>query len=712
MRRVAAYALAALPLVAFAADDMAIAREALRDGLWDVARTHAESSGGEDGREVIMESFAREERWDELSKMLSGWRKMDETTPGDEAFGANGESNDAYAYYSALSLAERGEVDRAAKLLAGAEFKNQQYHELAMRLKARLALESGDAREAMRLVKELPQENPDASFKCGAARIYAANGDMDGANRLWREVLDEADVSSREYAVAAANLLDEQALRKSVMDARDVKVRYFAALRLGRLLIEKPAAFEEGARMIRRVVKDAPDSEGAMDSAVALASVLMRRESWQDAEEVYRKMLEIWPISAHDDKVQSSHGWALRRLGRFEEAVEAFSRAVSAAKDPEAKALALLEQGDTLSESGKSAEALVKYREVLDGYASTKAAGKLKEVVRRHELETKGRELYKDYRFAEAEKAFAELAASDPTSAERARFLIAMCQYAQGQDAQAAKSARELAVLAKDPAVRREATLWLAKLAYNEGRWSESGVLFSRYADMAASPDHSPGALIWAARAALADSDFKEAVRLVTLIAEKYPQSPEMPRALMVQAEALMEQGRYDEAALVIERALADGANFAGVERARAEVLKADALFALGADNPAKYREALEAYTAVRLGESLSSGARLAISFKIGRTLEKLKRVDEAIDQYYTGVVLAYREGRQLGVQFDDEAKAAFSKAAFRLVDEFESRGRDFQAMHILELVISSGVSAADEAEKRLDRIQTKGKFL
>ena len=88
------------------------------------------------------------------------------------------------------------------------------------------------------------------------------------------------------------------------------------------------------------------------------------------------------------------------------------------------------------------------------------------------------------------------------------------------------------------------------------------------------------------------------------------------------------------------------------------------------------------------------------------------KRMDEAIDQYYTGVVLAYREGRQKGLAFDDEARAAFARAAFRLADEYESRGRDFQAMHILELVIASDVPAADEAEKRLDRIQTKGKFL
>ena len=74
--------------------------------------------------------------------------------------------------------------------------------------------------------------------------------------------------------------------------------------------------------------------------------------------------------------------------------------------------------------------------------------------------------------------------------------------------------------------------------------------------------------------------------------------------------------------------------------------------------------------------------------------------------------MLAYRQGRLQGVRYDDDARAAFARAAFRLVDEYESRGQENRAMRILELVIASGVPAAKEAEKRLDRIQMRGKFL
>ena len=178
-----------------------------------------------------------------------------------------------------------------------------------------------------------------------------------------------------------------------------------------------------------------------------------------------------------------------------------------------------------------------------------------------------------------------------------------------------------------------------------------------------------------------------------------------------MQGESLVELARFDEAVLVLERAArAEGADPADALRAR--LLGADALFAMGADNPVRYQEALDAYRNIRLGESLDPSSRLSISYKVAKTLEKLKRTDEAADRYYTDVVLAYREGRAQGLKYDDEARAAFSRAAFRLADEYESRGKDFQAAHVLELVATSDVPAAAEAEKRIARIQRKGNFL
>ena len=46
------------------------------------------------------------------------------------------------------------------------------------------------------------------------------------------------------------------------------------------------------------------------------------------------------------------------------------------------------------------------------------------------------------------------------------------------------------------------------------------------------------------------------------------------------------------------------------------------------------------------------------------------------------------------------------------VLDEFESRGRDRQAVGVLRLVVESDVPAAEEAAKRIERISAKGRFL
>ena len=89
-----------------------------------------------------------------------------------------------------------------------------------------------------------------------------------------------------------------------------------------------------------------------------------------------------------------------------------------------------------------------------------------------------------------------------------------------------------------------------------------------------------------------------------------------------------------------------------------------------------------------------------------------MNRPNEAEDQYYTQVVLAYNRERQNHVKMDDEARAAFSKAAFHLADEHERRGNDRQAIAVLDLVATSDCPAAEEARKRIKRLSSKGGIL
>ncbi len=679
-----------------AAGELDVARQALRDGLWEVARTHASRLEGDDAKLLILESYSREERWNDALKTLESWGPS---------------KSPAFGYYRALALFGTGRGAEATAELSTHDFSEGPFALLVARLKAQIARTAGRTDEALRILKESGFADADVESRMVAAGILADAGERAEAERIWRAILSDTNATERVFVTAAVNLADPTGLRTAYARATDAKLRRLAGLRLGRRLLETPATFDEGATLLRALAKDAPDADGAREAFVALADALLAAKRYREASDAFRQALEIWPPLALQSSVQEGRGWAFRMLGESAGALEAFARAEETATNDVDRARAMLEQGDALSETGRGEEALVKYRQVLARYPKTPAGEKLKVVVRLRELEAKGREAYKNYDFAEAQKAFAQVAEQDAARKPRMDYYAVLCLYGQGLDREAYRGARALADGSEDPAIRAEATLWLAKFSYNRRRWKDSCRLFQAYADMRPKSAEAPSALTWSARAAFADNDFEKAIETVARLYERYPDSPETARGALVQGEALIELARFDEAVLVLDRTIASR-DAPAVERVRAQILRADALFAMGADNPARYREALDAYRAVRLSEELSPSLRISVAFKIGRTLEKLKRPDEAIDQYYTSVVLAYREGRMKGRRFDDEARAAFSRAAFRLADEYESRGKEFQAMHILELVVASDVPASDEAEKRIDRIQTKGKFL
>lgn len=688
------------------AGELDVAREALRDGLWEIARTHAAKVEGDAAKLVILESYAREGRWEDALKTLDSWA---------------GTSGDGFTYYRALALVETGRRAEAARVLDAGRMADGEYRLLEARLRARIAMAEGDAAGALKILRESGFAEADDEARMAAADILSAAGKREEAERIWREITAKTNAAERVFTMAAVNLGDRAVLRAAYDRAKTPAFRRLAGLRCGIASIAAPATFVEGAEIIRAIVKDAPDTEGAKDAYLMLADGYLAAGDAASAADCYAFALETWPDAAFVTAVQEGRGWALRKLGRGAAAAEAFAKAEEVAKTDADRARTAMELGDTLSEIGRGEEALAKYRLVLDRYPATAAGEKLKVQMRLRDLESRGRELIRAADFDGALAVFAELAALAPERKARADYYRMLCHFGKmygpdqrGQDYEnereaVRRQAREImGDAAADAGLRAQTTLWLAKFEYNNRRWAEARRLFLDYAEQAPKSEQAPSALTWAARAAFAANDFAAAIEIVSKLAENYPDSPERLQAYTVQAEALVELSRFDEAVLVLDRA-ALVENAPAGDRLRAQLLRADALFAMGADNAARYREALDAYRALRLGESLPPELQLVVSLKIARTLEKLKRTEEAFDQYYSEVIVPYRKGRREGVRYDEETRAAFARAAFRLADELERRGRDFQAMNVLELVRESDVPASVEAAKRIARIQAKG---
>jgi len=686
----------ALPLFA---EEIDIAREALRDGLWDVARTHALRAGEDrpESRAVIAESFAREGKWTDLLATLEKWKNPDE---------------DAFVYYRALALFESGKAVQAGYLIRNRKFDDAAFAKLATRLMARITLADSGAVDALKIVKESEEVSADEESEMFAASLMSATGDRSGAEEIWRRVVARGTNSSeRAFATASVGLGEEKLLREAYERSVSADVRRLSGYALARLLLSRKESIDEGATLVRLLVREAPDAKGAREGMTALADAYLVDGRFKESVSAYRETLDTWPEAVKTSALHDGLGWALSKLGKHDEALEEFAQAEATAASDAERAMAVVKQGDVLASAGKVDAALLKYRGVLEKYPATESASRIKDIVRLRDLEDRGRDLYREYRFADAQEVFKEIAERDSSRKPRMDFLVVLCLYGQGLDDEAERRAQVISEESPDPDVKSTATLWLAKHSYNRGDWAQARKLFFLFSRIAPKSPDAPEALVWSARAAFAEGDFKSAIQLVTSLDSAYPDAPARVRGFLVQGESLIELARFDEAVLVLERvALAEDASPS--DRLRARLLGADALFAMGADNPLRYQEALEAYKGVKMGESLDPSERLVVSYKIARTLEKLKRVDEAVDRYYADVVLAYREGRSKGIRFDDEAKASFSRAAFRLADEYESRGRDYQAVHVLELVSTSDVPAGAEARKRIDRIQRKGKFL
>ena len=68
------------PVISYASD-LDIAKKALRDNLWEIARIRAEKNDSVESKIVILESYAREGKWNEILKLLDLW-----IVPNDDAF--------------------------------------------------------------------------------------------------------------------------------------------------------------------------------------------------------------------------------------------------------------------------------------------------------------------------------------------------------------------------------------------------------------------------------------------------------------------------------------------------------------------------------------------------------------------------------------------------------------------------------------------------
>ena len=321
-------------------NDLSVARQALRDGLWDVARAHAQKIGTDEAKLVILESLAGEGKWKDIARLLDGWKSV---------------RGDGFDYYRAVT---KGDHAAAVALLRKAGSPE--------------GCEEADLFEAGELAK---------------------SGKRAEAERIWQAMVAKTNVSRRAFALASANLMDAALLRKAYDEVDSTSLRRMVGLRLGTVLLRDAKTAEEGEKLVRKIVKDSPDADGAREAMLAVADRLVSGGQWKPAFDAFHEAIEIWPDVAKIASVQEGRAWALRKLGRKDEALAAFRRATELAATDEDRARSMVNEGDLLQEMGRDEESMSCYRTVLEKYPNTSVASALKKIVDVRELEKKGREL-------------------------------------------------------------------------------------------------------------------------------------------------------------------------------------------------------------------------------------------------------------------------------------------------------------------------------
>ena len=509
--------------------------------------------------------------------------------------------------------------------------------------------------------------------------------------------MGEAEAAEREFTALL------QAYPEHALDVHVMAGRGWALLELGRRT--------EAVGLFSRAAQAATN---AADKAVCIfkqGDALMADGRFAEAADAYARVQPEGGTNLFA-RARFQRADALARAKRSEEAGAIFVELMDTSSDADLAFAAGLRKAALESAACHFENAISIYTKLL------KADSALTDSQRVDVLYRRGKAFYGAYRFAEAEADFAAVAKLQPARAAEMDYLSALCLYGAGRDEDAAAAVRKLLASGEvSGSLRAEVEFWLAKYEFGHRNYATALAGFVSCATNASlSAGRRIESLGRAARCCAAQSDYAGVVEFATrattnsvavrAISGKTPETAAVAEVFVLQGEALMEMARFNEAVLVLSRAQHLETTPELVRRAA--VLKADCLFAMGADDDRRYLQALDAYRAVLRDESLPPSQRLAVAFKVGRALEKLRRFEEAADQYYSQVVMAYYDGVNANTWFDGDACAFFTRAVFILADYYEARGEVRPAIRVLEYL--TGVPAAREARKRIQRLEAKKK--
>ena len=479
------------------------------------------------------------------------------------------------------------------------------------------------------------------------------------------------------------------------------------------------------------------DPAGQADASFGRGSALFAEGRLAEAATAFGKAFQLYTNDLQQAQSLFREGDAYLGNSQYGLAAESYARVVE--RFPESKLTpgALFQRAESLARGGNVAEAQVGFQAVIDRYPDWTVAEEAmhrmadmqadaeswEEAILIYErqmstysnglffaeaLYGRGSAHFRLFRFSQALADFERIGKQfgDSPVGERAAFKRAMCLYWMGRDEEAIAVCHGFAKAHPGSDLLPDILYWLGKSNFNRGDYKESEAHFVDFQSKFGAHQLADDSLLWAGRAAARQNEYVRAIEILARMFKFYPESDKIAEGRFAQANAFVELANYSAAILIYDEIINkySDSGLLGAAWGR----KGDCQFTLGAEDSKRYQESIESYRVVANSPTAAPDEVLQAAYKIGRCLEKMERIDEALEQYYAKVMVRYLRDSEKGVWHNESAKVWFTRAAFSTADIMESREDWRGAVRIVERVAKADVPAADEAKARIKKIRSE----
>jgi len=380
-------------------------------------------------------------------------------------------------------------------------------------------------------------------------------------------------------------------------------------------------------------------------------------------------------------------------LEEIDVAREALLTLAGATDDRHLAAQAVMRAAVLSEEQGQWEEATEGYGRVLADYPDEPEVARARQ--------RRGLVQYRLGNFQEALDDFTAVVTDFPESvvSEQAFFMRGWCHYLMGRHEEALTICTEFVERYPDSIWAGDVQFWLGEYYFNEGLYEEAEARFVMLVEQHPDAQVADDALYWAGRSAAFVQAYVRAVERYAALSKTYPGSALLPESRFAQGDALSELGEFARAVLAFEEIIKTYPDSYLVDRAMGRI--GDCHFTLGADDPERYAQAVQAYREVLEAPRASVNLQVQAEYKLGRCREKMDELDAALE-HYMNVVYRYFSERENGVRV---SLLWFTRSTFSAAAIYEARAEWEQAIHVYERVIDAGVPAAPDAQQRIQKI-------